>query len=90
AADETEPSLDRLSFAKPSGEIAATIDFARLEFGRTQPGSIELAPAAEGDAAAPDRIVVRAHAHATVSQRGVSFDFTLAAEPGTLGVGWRR
>ncbi|MBI5433150.1 MAG: SUMF1/EgtB/PvdO family nonheme iron enzyme [Planctomycetes bacterium] len=94
AADATEPSLARLSFAKPSGEIAATIDFARLEFGRTQPGSIELTPAALGDATAPDRgpdrIVVRAHAHATVSQRGVSFDFTLAAAPGALGIGWRR
>lgn len=92
-------ATDQLSFAHPTGEIAATLAFARLEFGRPQPGSIELTTSSGASAggstdgvgpAVPDRIVVHAHAHAKVSQRGVSFDFALECAPGSLGADWRR
>jgi hypothetical protein len=77
----------RLSFARTNGEIAATIDFARLEFGKLLPGAVELSHHPDG--APTDRIVVRGRALATMSQRGLNYEFTLACEPGSLGDGWR-
>ncbi|MCE9595246.1 MAG: formylglycine-generating enzyme family protein [Planctomycetes bacterium] len=88
ARDESDPTRDRLSFAKPTGEIAATIELARIEFGRPAPAAIELSTG--GDGATPDRASFRTRALSRVSQRGVSFEFTLDFAPASLGSGWRR
>lgn len=82
------PANDRLSFSTPAGEVVATVPFTKLEFGKTPPGGIELAPSSDG--MAPETITVAAHAHSRVTQRGVSFGFVLGCAPGTLGSDWRR
>lgn len=81
-------AADQLSFSTPGGEVAAALPFGRIEFGKTRPGVIDLAPS--GDGVAPDRVTVEAHSHSTISMRGLSFDFTLECAPGSLGDGWRR